>query len=500
MPNGVIIDELGSIWKITLCVVWIICLIIGIFFSFGQILEIGIISNSTTFNVGSSFNGDDTVAFVSFVGNEKKIEGIVDSFNGMNIVNKIKEDKTDEIENELSSIGLKSSLISLEEDETSSSLSEGDTYYFFDVELLIKTYNQFQATTCKPYVKTDLNHQSVDKITISGNATFWWLDHPELNSFDNINKPVKFETQCSFTGGECNRFSFIYLRNVFNSSYTFIFFFKVGFYNTLVMDSKRGIPGYSLFKISFVTFLVILSVIATILYSILYFFMKLYKNDEDHFYINSFIMIILLNFYNNPFNILRFFFNADWISCIDTCIYTIYQIVLISFIFLHIDHSRNQALGKKNSVLIWILRATGLLAYFVFFLLYFILYYLPSNKSPFSVVDDTMSIGLMFGALSTFICFLLYGWTLIYMLFTYSEIRSPLYKNRIFWFSIFTSVVLIVTLLHLIFGQDMNYLPPISMICRQLLCNLYVYTLTFIFFPKEISNDDEYGITAYTQF
>ncbi|EKE40952.1 hypothetical protein ENU1_073960 [Entamoeba nuttalli P19] len=107
------------------------------------------------------------------------------------------------------------------------------------------------------------------------------------------------------------------------------------------MDSKRGIPGYSLFKISFVTFLVILSVIATILYSILYLFMKLYKNDEDHFYINSFIMIILLNFYNNPFNILRFFFNADWISCIDTCIYTIYQIVLISFIFLHIDHSRN---------------------------------------------------------------------------------------------------------------------------------------------------------------
>ncbi|EKE40953.1 hypothetical protein ENU1_073970 [Entamoeba nuttalli P19] len=199
MPNGVIIDELGSIWKITLCVVWIICLIIGIFFSFGQILEIGIISNSTTFNVGSSFNGDDTVAFVSFIGNEKKIEGIVDSFNGMNIVNKIKEDKTDEIENELNSIGLKSSLVSLEEDEISSSLSEGDTYYFFDVEFLIKTYNQFQATTCKPYVKTDLNHQSVDKITISGNATFWWLDHPELNSLDNINKPVKFETQCSFT-------------------------------------------------------------------------------------------------------------------------------------------------------------------------------------------------------------------------------------------------------------------------------------------------------------
>ena len=170
------------------------------------------------------------------------------------------------------------------------------------------------------------------------------------------------------------------------------------------------------------------------------------------------------------------------------------------YICVFIDHFKRLALNKTVGWLTWIMRVLFLTSYTVCYVIYFFMYYLPSSNQPFQNITDSMEIGLIFSALSSFMLFLSFGMCLLYLLFTHSEIRSPLHKNRFFWFSVFTTIIVLITIFHLLFGQDMNHLAPISMLCRQLLYNLYVYTLVILFFPKNIQNDDEYGLTAFTQF
>lgn len=184
---------------------------------------------------------------------------------------------------------------------------------------------------------------------------------------------------------------------------------------------------------------------------------------------------------------------------------------------INVDTTRSQltyqqALNKPVNKLQWVLRGVGFAAVFACYLVYLVIYFIPSDRTPFAIQTPTMSIGMVFNALGTLFMFILFGWNLIYLLFAYAEIRSPLYKRRFFWFSIFTGIVVFTTILHLLFGQDINHLSrllsyldsthmsAISMLCRRILANLYVYSLVFIFFPKEIDNADEYGLTAYTQF
>ena len=109
---------------------------------------------------------------------------------------------------------------------------------------------------------------------------------------------------------------------------------------------KRGKANFSLMKTGFMAVLFVISVIVFVVYGILYFAMKLYKNDDDHFYIINLIILGSLTLYNDPFNMLHFFFNANWISDLDSIIYTLFQTVSLGFIFLHLDHCRTVCLIK----------------------------------------------------------------------------------------------------------------------------------------------------------
>ncbi|KAL7719122.1 Wntless-like transmembrane domain-containing protein [Entamoeba marina] len=359
MANGFVIDEVGGCGKCFLSFIWIVLTIFAVTLAITEILQLGFITKSIQQDIQSK-DGSLLGLVHSSVDNEK-FDALLSSSDAITFQELIQNGKMEDIEENIKeykrNLLTQTYTINDEESDSSDSSNTPETYIFYDVEPNLKIYNQFQATSCQPYVVIDKSKKSVDDLTMSGNATFYWFNESSENTKDNFNQPVSFHTQY---------------------------------------------------------------------------------------------------------------------------------------------HSRSQALNKQIGWGVWVLRSAGLVSYFVLFMLNFFMNIIPSNSSPFAVTTNTMSYGLMFSALSVFVLFLMYGWALIYLIFSYSEIRTPLYEKRFFVFFITTCTVILLLILHLLFALDLDQLTPISMLCSQLICNGYSFILTICFFPKDIKNADEYGITDYT--
>ena len=389
MGRGVVVDELTQGCKYTFILIWIISIIVGFVLFFSETIEIGTRTNITTWDL-DKISGEK-VSYVYSYSKGTIEEGFVEQTRGKKLIESMKEKKDDDIQRQIKQMNLKQSRIDTNtyklkrtlKGEEEEEVDPNNQFIFYDVEPNITILNQFQSISCRPSVSPDINMPYVDKVSIEGNATFYYIGQPELNSLDHLNKEVKFVTKCSFTGGECSTFNFIHIRNTFESSFMFVFLFSRGPFETMDMESRRGKEAFSLFKISYVTALCVVSVIATFLYLFYYLNKRIFKSDRDHFYVMNLVLLVMLNFYNNPFNIVRYFLNANWISYIEEIAYVLYHVVMIVYICVFIDHFKRLALNKTVGWLTWIMRVFFLTGYTVCYVIYFFMYYLPSSNQPF---------------------------------------------------------------------------------------------------------------------
>ncbi|ELP86487.1 hypothetical protein EIN_033780 [Entamoeba invadens IP1] len=487
--NGFLIDEAGNIFKALLVAMWVVSIIVGLVFSGMEATEVGTIKTSIEADIKD---------------NKASISGVSVGYGDMQNTHMFNQDDTKKIEKIFQKLEKDSTHANKTEsefisDEPSDSTEQSsdipsNVFAFTDPEFNITHWNQFQATSCKAFVKVNMTRNTLEQVTINGIGKILFLDTMEV-----VSENLSFTTKCSFMAGECYNFDIIFLRNVGNSSYAFIFIFDAQGYSKIVMESMRGKERYTAFKLTYKVMFEVFSIVYCIGYFICYFIQTKRKSIGDCLPMNISILVFLglLIFFNNPFEVLRYWFNADWISGADLWFSMFSNAFLVVFIALHIELTLYKALDVKPNIFMWTVRSVMVVMFVISFIVYFFMYFLASNKSPFATITEEMTIGITFDALSKFIQFILFGWNLMHILFAYPEVRSPLYKTRFFWFTLFTSILLIMHLLFLIFFLDTNQYSSLSHMNICLISNLYAFTISLLYFPKRRTNADEYGNYIY---
>nr|BAN41089.1 hypothetical protein [Entamoeba invadens] len=479
--EGFVVDNLGCYGKSIILVLWGFWLLTGFVLSIGEVFQKGTIveemvfdpNNQTKLTYFGAFSINRTYQAVISGKNTSEIEEMMNSGREVSdVINGIHHNMFGEVKT------------------------------FSDYETGLSVYNQFQATSLKPFVKKDERVIGMRDITVSGIGYFWWGSNTSENFKKATPTNLTYTTKCSFQACECAESDFVSIQSVKQESYVFLFGLDPTMYSFLIFHSKRGKPEYSFFKITFSLALSVVSIVFLIVYLGLYLLKALLTKADNigkSVYLNyiTFVMLIALPVFNNPIVVGRYFYNADWMIYVNDWLFSVFEVALVAYIYTHISVTRLKVFEEKFDVISTLTFCGGIVMYLTFYSLYFVMYSLPTNNSPFAVITDSMSIGLLFEGLSSFILFLLYGWVFVLLLFLYSQVHPPLYKERVVWFSTFTAILLVVVVLHFLFFQDVNPNTPMTKLCLQLISNLYIFTIAYMFFPSPRNNTDAYGVDVY---